>query len=86
MVWTPLHQAAQAALADPACRGVIVTHGTDTLEETAFLLDQTLPADKPVVVVGAMRPADAVGYDGAISPMPYAWRAIPMLRGAGCWW
>lgn len=64
MVWTPLHQAAQAALADPACQGVIVTHGTDTLEETAFLLDQTLPADKPVVVVGAMRPADAVGYDG----------------------
>ena len=64
MVWTPLHQAAQAALADLACQGVIVTHGTDTLEETAFLLDQTLPADKPVVVVGAMRPADAVGYDG----------------------
>ncbi|MFW2349405.1 asparaginase [Qipengyuania sp.] len=63
-VWHPLHAAALAALDDAGCQGVIVTHGTDTLEETAFLLDLTLPATKPVVVVGAMRPADAVGYDG----------------------
>ncbi|WP_421990427.1 asparaginase [Qipengyuania sp.] len=63
-VWHPLHAAALAALNDGDCHGVIVTHGTDTLEETAFLLDLTLPATKPVVVVGAMRPADAVGYDG----------------------
>lgn len=63
-VWNRLHPACAEALADPACDGVIVTHGTDTLEETAFLLDLTLPATKPVVVVGAMRPADAVGYDG----------------------
>ena len=63
-VWTPLHSAIRDALADPGCTGVIVTHGTDTLEETAFLLDLTLPCAKPVVLVGAMRPADAVGYDG----------------------
>ncbi|MEZ5680185.1 MAG: asparaginase [Erythrobacter sp.] len=63
-VWNDLHPAIVAALDDPTCDGVIVTHGTDTLEETAFLLDLTLPATKPVVVVGAMRPADAVGYDG----------------------
>lgn len=63
-VWNPLHRAISQALAEDSCDGVIVTHGTDTLEETAFLLDLTLPATKPVVVVGAMRPADAVGYDG----------------------
>ncbi len=63
-VWNRLHPAIMQALDDADCDGVIVTHGTDTLEETAFLLDLTLPASKPVVVVGAMRPADAVGYDG----------------------
>lgn len=63
-VWNELHPAIMGALTDDSCDGVIVTHGTDTLEETAFLLDLTLPASKPVIVVGAMRPADAVGYDG----------------------
>ncbi len=63
-VWSALHAAIMAALDDAGCAGVIVTHGTDTLEETAFLLDLTLPTSKPVVLVGAMRPADAVGYDG----------------------
>ena len=63
-VWNALHRATLAALNDPECQGIIITHGTDTLEETAFLLDLTLPASKPVVMVGAMRPADAVGYDG----------------------
>lgn len=63
-VWNDLHRAGRAALDDPECQGIVITHGTDTLEETAFLLDLTLPVHKPVVMVGAMRPADAVGYDG----------------------
>ena len=62
--WQALHAACSAALADPAITGIIITHGTDTAEETAFLLDLTLPAGKPIVLVGAMRPADAVGADG----------------------
>jgi len=63
-IWAHLHGAITAGLEDPNCDGIIVTHGTDTVEETAFLLDLTLPTTKPVVLVGAMRPADAVGYDG----------------------
>jgi len=63
-LWRKLHDAAVAAMADDACQGIIITHGTDTAEETAFLLDQTLPTTKPVVLVGAMRAADAVGSDG----------------------
>lgn len=62
--WDALHGAISDALGDDAVDGVIVTHGTDTAEETAFLLDLALPAGKPVVLVGAMRPADAVGSDG----------------------
>ncbi len=62
--WDALHAAILEAIDDTAVNGVIVTHGTDTAEETAFLLDLTLPAGKPVVLVGAMRPADAVGSDG----------------------
>lgn len=45
--------------------GIIITHGTDTLEETAYLLDLIIQSEKPIVVVGAMRNSSELGYDGS---------------------
>ncbi|MCJ2122275.1 type II asparaginase [Methylobacterium sp. J-077] len=47
--------------------GVVVTHGTDTLEETSFFLDLVVKSDKPIVVVGSMRPGTAISADGALN-------------------
>ncbi len=47
--------------------GVVVTHGTNTLEETAYFLSLTLKSDRPVVVIGAMRPSSALGADGYLN-------------------
>ncbi len=64
--------------------GVIVTHGTDTLEETAYFLDLTLNHHKPVVVVGAMRSSSELGYDGSSNLAAAVCTAIsPKAAGKG---
>ena len=63
-VWIALAQRCQVHLDDPQVSGVVITHGTDTLEETAWFLHSVLNAHKPVVLTCAMRPATAVAPDG----------------------
>jgi len=54
-------------LAQPGVDGIVVTHGTDTMEETAFFLNLAVRSDKPVVMVGSMRPSTAVSADGPLN-------------------
>ncbi|ROZ88802.1 asparaginase [Gordonia sp. OPL2] len=77
-------RAIHAALSDPAVDGVVVTHGTDTLEETAYLADLFHGDDRPVVFTGAQRPADATDCDGPANiAAAFAAVADPAIRGRG---
>ena len=62
--WMALTRAVEAALARPEVAGVIISHGTDTLEETAWWLDLTVDSPKPIVLVGAQRIASEPDFDG----------------------
>lgn len=65
--WLTLAKRVNTLLAQPDVDGVVITHGTDTLEETAYFLDLVVKSSKPVVVVGSMRPSTAISADGPIN-------------------
>jgi L-asparaginase len=63
-IWLALARRVNEALAAPGIDAALITHGTDTLEETSYFLDLVTAGDKPVVMVGSMRPATAISADG----------------------
>lgn len=66
-IWLKLAKRINALLAQDDVDGVVVTHGTDTLEETAYFLNLVVKSSKPVVVVGSMRPPTAMSADGRLN-------------------
>jgi L-asparaginase len=66
-IWLKLAKRINELLKRDDVTGVVVTHGTDTLEETAYFLNLVVKSDKPVVMVGAMRPATAISADGPMN-------------------
>ncbi|MFP6294432.1 type II asparaginase [Helicobacter pylori] len=66
-VWFKLAKRTQELLDDSRIQGVVITHGTDTLEESAYFLNLVLRSTKPVVLVGAMRNASSLSADGALN-------------------
>lgn len=83
-IWLRLARCVDETAARDDVDGIVITHGTDTLEETAYFLQLALITEKPVVLTGAMRPATAISADGPMN----LWQAVrvaadPDAKGRG---
>lgn len=66
-IWIQLANTINEMAEDPDVDGFIITHGTDTMEETAYFLNLTVKTDKPVVITGSMRPSTSISADGPMN-------------------
>jgi len=83
-VWLDLANRINTLLAKPDVDGVVITHGTDTQEETAYFLTLVVKTDKPVVLTGSMRPSTALSADGPLNLYnAVALAANPTAKGYG---
>ena len=78
-IWLQLVRRVEAAAARNNVDGIVITHGTDTMEETAFFLQLTVKTDKPVVLTGAMRPSTAISADGPMN----IWHSVQVAADKG---
>lgn len=82
--WLDLARTIHSIFDENKADGIVITHGTNTIEETAYFLNLTLKTDKPVIVVGSMRPSSAISADGYLNLVnAVKVAADPNSRGRG---
>src|ERR1051325_6698000 len=83
-VWLKLAARANELLSESDTDGIVITHGTDTMEETGYFLRLVVKSDKPIVLVGSMRPDTAIRADGNMNLYnAVALAASPNAKGRG---
>ena len=83
-VWLKLAKRVNQLLNEEGYDGIVITHGTDTMEETAYFLNLTVKSDKPVILAGSMRPSNAISADGPANLYNGVAAAVsPACKGMG---